>query len=77
MKKVVDKKVHKPELTRMQFAVQRTLWKITHIPTAMSLSGVAHFTTESTIAEFMERTLADFKNLVGYGDSDDYEIELS
>ena len=64
---------------RTQFKMKTIQWKILHKPTALTLSG--EYTMSGDGDEMLENyikvTTADFQQFMGYGDNDDYEIEIT
>jgi hypothetical protein len=64
---------------RTQFKMKTIQWKIRHKPTALTLSG--EYTMSGDGDEMLENyikvTTADFQQFMGYGDDDDYEIEIT
>ena len=64
---------------RTQFKMKTIQWKIRHKPTALTLSG--EYTMSGDGDEMLENyikvTTADFQQFMGYGDNDDYEIEIT
>ena len=64
---------------RTQFKMKTIQWKIRHKPTALTLSG--EYTMSGDCDEMLENyikvTTADFQQFMGYGDNDDYEIEIT
>ena len=64
---------------RTQFKMKTIQWKIRHAPTKLTLSG--EYTMSGDGDEMLENyikvTTADFQQFMGYGDNDDYEIEIT
>ena len=52
-------------------------WVITHKPTNMKLSGQFTQSRELDTAKHMQVMLRDFRTLIGYGEDDDYAMQLT
>ena len=54
-------------------------WKIKHAPTKLTLSGEYTMSGDGDemLKNYIKVTTADFQQFMGYGDNDDYEIEIT
>ena len=64
---------------RTQFKMKTIQWKIRHKPTALTLSGEYTMSGDGDemLENYIKGTTADFQQFMGYGDNDDYEIEIT
>ena len=64
---------------RTQFKMKTIQWKIKHAPTKLTLSGEYTMSGDGDemLKNYMKVTTADFQQFMGYGDNDDYEIEIT
>ena len=62
-----------------QFKMKTIQWKITHKPTKLTLSGEYTMSGDGDkmLKNYIKVTTADFQQFMGYGDNDDYEIEIT
>jgi len=64
---------------RKQFKMKTIQWLIRHKPTALTLSGEYTMSGDGDqmLKNYIKVTTADFQQFMGYGDNDDYEIEIT